>query len=128
MGQLTAQQLNALSVQFREIANTILDYRIAHPLLPADDADLEMLQNSILDSATALATQSAIQAGSEAAEAIKTLINVTGEIKTTIKGLENVTKVINIAAAVLKVAVCLTKVDFGGIKNGVKDLVDSLKN
>ena len=130
MGQLKAEQLHALSVQFTEIANTILNYRMKPPFPEMKeeidaDKELETLQNKILDQSTTLATQSAIQVGDEALNDIHKLSDITINITKNISGLKKVQEVIKIAAAVLKVVVCLNTIDIGGIKDSIMELADS---
>ena len=121
MGQLTAEQLNALSVQFLAIGKAILAYRMSNDLGDRD-AELEDLQNQILEKAAELATHSAVEAGDEAADAIAGLSGVTGQITATIQKLTDIQKAIDIATSALKVVVSVVSLDPGGIVEGADDL------
>jgi hypothetical protein len=103
MSQLTAEQLTTLSGQFTNLGNAILNYRMANTLTDTQDQDLEQLQNQLLAGATQMATQSAIIAGTEASGVIDQLNKVTSHVSQTIAQLVEVQKVIDIAAASLKV-------------------------
>jgi len=80
-----------------------MDYRTSAALNDAQDQQLATLQSQLLAGATQLATQSAIISGTEAGDAIDQLNQVTSQISQTIQNLAEVQKVIDIAAAALKV-------------------------
>jgi cob(I)alamin adenosyltransferase len=123
MDQITSEQLNTLAQQFLDMGNALLAYRENNPALPANiNTQLEQLQNALFDKAGQLATMAAIVSGQEAASAVNSLTQVNAQITQSIQGLENVQKVINIAAAALHVAVAVISMNPRDIINAVGGL------
>jgi cob(I)alamin adenosyltransferase len=123
MDEITSEQLNTLAQQFLDMGNALLAYREGDQAIPADqDAELEQLQNDLLDKAGQLATMGAIASGEEAASAVNSLSQVNAQITQTLQGLADVQKVIDIAAAALKVVVSVISMKPGDIVDSVGGL------
>jgi hypothetical protein len=123
MSKLTATQLTATSAQFAAIANAILNYRMSATLSDAQDQQLEGIQKQLLSGSNELAAQSAVIAGTEAGDAISQLNQVTNQISQTIIHLAEVQKVINIAAASLKVVTSVIRMNPQNIISSVEGLI-----
>lgn len=123
MDQITSEQLDTLAQQFLDMGNAVLAYRENNQDIPADkDKELEGLQNGLLHQAAQLATTAAIASGEEAANAVSSLSQVNAQITQTIQGLADVQKVIDIAAAALKVVVSVISMKPGDIVDSVGGL------
>ncbi len=126
MDQITTDQLNTLATQFLDMGNAILAFREnTAGISPGDDAELEQLQNELLDKAGELATMAAIASGPAAAAAVASLAQVNDQITQSLQSLADVQKAIDIATAAVKVVVSVISMNPGNIVDAIGGLTST---
>ena len=125
MAALTPKQITALGDNFLTYAQAVGDYRIAHydALTATQRQELKKYQKLLLDRADELYTTSAMLIMDEVEAPLNSVKDITAKMETTYSKLRNVQKVINIAAACVKMGSSIFSLNGADISQSISDLL-----
>jgi len=129
MAQLTSQQVNELANYFLAMAQAIGDYRVKNfdALSKEENQKTEELFDSILKYADDLFTLSAILVMDDVQTSLSSIGDITNKMKSAFKTLQDIQKVINIAASVVILGESIMKKNPQAIADAIGGLAGTLK-
>ena len=129
MAQLTSQQVNELANYFLTMAQAIGDYRVNNfdALSKEENQKTADLFDSILKYADDLFTLSAILVMEDVHTSLSSIGDITNKMKSTFKTLQDIQKVINIAASVVTLGEAIVKKNPQAIADAIGGLAGTLK-
>lgn len=125
MANLTQQQASDLSGYFRDLSETIGDFRDTNiaTLSPEDNDRLNDIQWQVEDYSDDIAAGSvSLLFDGDVQTALNQLNSVTGEIKGTLRGLRNLQSAIDVAAGVVTLGKAIVDKDPGEITSALTNL------
>lgn len=127
MPNLTAQQASDLSRCFLLLAQAIGDYRFEYwnDLDPQDREYLGETQRRILTAGEDMLAESTYLLMEDVDQALQDLGAITDDIHQTIKHLQNVQKVINVAGSILTLGGAIIAKDPQAISSSLQDLLST---
>lgn len=125
MAKLTAQQSNEIANQFLALSQAIGDYRYQNfdTLTKQQNQKIKDLHWSILKYADELYTLSATLVMDEVQISLTSIGEVTAQIQTTYKKLQNVQKAINVGASIVTLGASVVSKNPQAIANAINGLV-----
>jgi hypothetical protein len=129
MGKLTSEQANQLSNNFLGLAQAVGDYRFQNwnTLSKKENQHLASFQWSLLNHGEDILAFSTVLVLDEVSESLATIQSLTDKIQNTITRLEDIQKVINIAAAAVTLGAAIVSKDTKAISESLKTLVEAAK-
>ena len=130
MANLTSEQANQLSDNFYYLGLAIGDFRYENwdKLSYDENKELSETQNILLQTGEDILAFSTTLIMDEVIDSLAKINMITGEIKGTIKDLNNIQKGLNIAAGLLTLGVSILNRDTKGIGNSIKDIFEAWKS
>lgn len=130
MATLTSIQASALSSNFLGLAQAIGDFRYNNwnEIPDTQNQQLGKLQWSILNYGEDILALSTALVMNDVQKSLDTINDITVEIKSTIQQLQNVQKVINVAAAIITFGGAVISKNPSAIKTGLQGVIDSWKS
>ena len=130
MAQLTAIQANKLADNFLAMANEIGEYRYHNiqKLSASQNQEIGDLHSKALDYADEFYTLSATLVLDDVQASLEKIDGVTAEIKATYKQLQDVQKVINVAASVVTLGAAIINKNPQSIAEALDGLLDTWKS
>ena len=128
MKKLTAQEAFLLAKSFRDLSVSLGDYRFANwsQLTDKQKKTIEDAEWSLLNASADIRTVAVGLVLDETQLSYEKLQQTTSDAKKAVGLLENIRKVIRIAAAAVSLAGALISRDFGAIVNTAKGLYDAI--
>jgi len=129
MAKLTSAQANALANDFLGLAQAIGDFRYDNwnEMSKTQNQQLGKLQWSILNYGEDILALSTALAMDDVQASLDQINGITLEIKATIQQLQNVQKVISVAASIITLGGAIISKDPSSIKNGLQGVINSWK-
>ncbi len=129
MKKLTAQEAFLLAKSFRDLSVSLGDYRFANwsQLTDKQKKTIEDAEWSLLNASADIRTVAVGLVLDETQLSYEKLQQTTSDAKKAVGLLENIRKVIGIAAAAVSLAGALISLDFGAIVNTAKGLYDAIR-
>lgn len=129
MSKLTSAQANALANDFLGLAQAIGDFRYDNwnEMSKPQNQQLGKLQWSILNYGEDILALSTALVMNDVQTSLDQINDVTLEIRSTIQKLQNVQKVINVAAAIITFGGAVISKDPSAIKTGLQGVIESWK-
>ena len=129
MSHLTSEEANGLADNFIALARSVGDYRFANwkDLSSKEKEQLGNLQDSLLDQGEKILAFSVSLKMEEVSESLNNIQIITGKIQRTMRKLDDIQKVINIAAAALTLGSAILTKDVKAIGQRIDELVSTTK-
>ena len=129
MSHLTSEEANRLANNFLALARSVGDYRFANwkDLSSKEKEQLGNLQDSLLDQGEKILAFSVSLKMEEVSESLNNIQIITGKIQRTMRKLEDIQKVINIAAAAVSLGTAILTKDVKAIGQEINGLANTAK-
>jgi hypothetical protein len=129
MSHLTSEEANRLAGNFLTFAPTIGDYRFTNwrNLSSKEKDELGTLQDRLLDHGENILALSVSLKMHEVSESLQSIQRITDKVKTSLKKMEDIQKVIDIASAAVTLASAIVIRDMKAIQAGIGELVSTVK-
>jgi hypothetical protein len=126
--KLTAEEAFLLSKSFRDLSVSLGDYRFEnwHRLTEKQRKAIEDAEWSLMNASADIRTVAVGLVLDETQLSYEKLLKTTSDAKNAVGFLENVRKVIGIAAAAVSLAGAVVSLDFGAIVKTTKGLYDAI--
>ena len=126
--KITTLQARELARRFRELAVELGNYRFAHwdRLLPAERAELESMEWSLLTYASDLITQAVGLVLERAHPSVNRLREVTGEARKAVEGLRDVKRAIRVASLAMQLAASLVTHQSDAVASALNRLAEEV--
>ena len=130
MAKLTSNQANELANNFLSVAQSIGDYRIKNynSLTKSQNIKLRQLHKRTLDYSDDLYTKSATLIMDDAENLLLKLVSITKKIKESYKSLEEVQKVIDIAANMVILGASIFSLHPLAIVDSIENLKEAIED
>ena len=129
MGKLTSEQASQLSNNFLGLAQAVGDYRFKNwnNLTYKENQHLASFQWSLLNHGEDILAFSTVLVLDEVEDTLKTIQTVTVKIQRIVGQLEDIQKMINIAAAAVILGAAIISKDTNAVTEGLKEFVKNAK-
>lgn len=130
MANLTSEQANMLSNDFLGLAQSIGDYRYQNwnELSDVQNKQLGSFQRSILNAGEDILALSTVLVMNDVDTSLNRINTITSQIKSNIKFLKNIQKVINVASAIATLGSGIISKDPQAISSGLDAVMNSWKD
>lgn len=128
MAKLTAKQANELANNFLGLAQAIGDYRYQNALSKSQNQKMKDFHWSVLKYADDLYTLSATLVMDDIENSLSSIAAITTQVQTTYKTIQDVQKVINIAASIVTLGASVLSKNPQAIKDSISNLVSVWKS
>lgn len=130
MAKLTSAQANALANDFLGLAQAIGNFRYDNwnEMSKTQNQQLGKLQWSILNYGEDILSLSTVLVMDDVQASLDKINDITLEIRSTIQKLQNVQKVINVAAAIISFGGAVISKDPSAIKTGLQGVIECWKS
>ena len=124
---LTAEEAFELSKQFRDLANTLADFRFSNwaTLTPTQRRDIEDEEWSLINASSDMITKAVGLALEESEASVQSIKKSIRKAKKAIKKLEKVKTIIEVAAAAVGLGAAIVSKDPGSIVKNAKLVLDA---